>query len=248
MANLRALLYTDAATFQYSNLREFVVGHSTNTPSNGGCCCQWTVPAGTAYIKFEIWGGGGGGGGACCCMMGHPGYSGSYGIKTLTGTQVVVGAVYTICAGGSSAVSSTNAGCGGFTSYVNGTNLSNFCACGGFFGCTNCCAFSGNCQQCAQCFYQGGAFGADLCIYGTCGASNITMYCFNQGQQWAPVAAGTVSGPVFGPSGCSCTGYGESSLCAPVFPGGGGFAAQVYAGGCKCGYHGAGGAVSVTYG
>ena len=55
MANLRSLLYTDAATFQYANLREFVVGHTTNTPSNGGCCCQWTVPAGTNYIKFEKW-------------------------------------------------------------------------------------------------------------------------------------------------------------------------------------------------
>jgi len=162
MANLKDLLYTNAGSVTTITLREFVVGNPTQSANNGGCCCAWTVPAGASYIKFEMWGGGGGGGGACCCMQGFPGGNGAYAVKVLSGAQVVPGCVYTICAGGSSVQSNTNNGCMGYDSYVTGNNLSNFCAKGGRNGCTNCNAWNGNCYQCAQCFYQCGAFGGDI--------------------------------------------------------------------------------------
>lgn len=248
MANLKDLLYTNAGTITTITLSEFIVSNTTESANNGGRCCAWVVPAGASYIKFEIWGGGGSGGGACCCMQGFPGGGGSYAIKVLTGGQVVPGCTYTICAASSSVQSNTNNGCTGYDTYVTGNNLSNFCAKGGTNGCTNCNAWNGNCYQCQQCFYQCGAFGGDICVWSTCGASRITMYCWNHGQQHASVAPGTVSGPVFGPGGCWCGGVVEAQMCKPIYPGGGGFAAQVYGGACRCGWWGAPGAVSVTWG
>ncbi len=247
MANLRDLLYTDAGTVTTITLREFIVSNTTQSGDNGGRCCAWTVPTGATYIKFEIWGGGGGGGGACCCMQGFPGGNGAYAQKVLQGAQVRPGCVYTICAASSSTISNTNNGCMGYDSYVTGFNLSNFCAKGGRNGCTNCNAWV-NCHHCNQCYYQCGAFGGDLCVWSQCGASRITIYCWNHGQQHAPTGPGTVSGPIFGPGGCWCGGIFEGQMCGPVYPGGGGFAAQVYGGACRCGWFGAPGAVSVTWG
>ncbi len=249
MADLRTLLYTNAATITAASLLEFAVANTTESGSNGGRCCAWTVPAGTSYIKFEMWGGGGGGAGACCCMQGWPGGSGSYAVKTLTGAQVVPGTTYTICAGGTSAVSNTNDGCPGNTSYVTGTNLSNFCARGGCGGDTRCYGFCSCRYTCHQSSNVCCATGGDVCISGTCGGSVIQFFCYAGSQQWAPVAPGTVSGPVFGPSGCTpYVGIGNGSLCKPVFPGGGGFSAQVHSGVCYCGWYGAAGLVMVTYG
>ncbi len=249
MANLRDLLYTNAATITAISLLEFAVANTTETGSNGGRCCAWTVPAGASYIKFEMWGAGGGGGGSCCCMQGWPGGSGSYAVRTLTGTQVVPGCVYTICAGGSSAVSNTNDGCPGNTSYVTGHNLSNFCARGGCGGCTFCYGFCSACHTNQMCDRTCCAVGGDLVMHGTCGARYTEFYCYAGSQQFAPVAPGTVSGPVFGPQGCTpFVGIGNGSLCKPVFPGGGGFSAQVHSGQCRCSWYGAPGLVLVTFG
>ena len=52
--------------------------------NNGGKCCNWTVPQGTTFAVFELWGGGASGVGGCCCMQGMPGDGGSYAIKSLT--------------------------------------------------------------------------------------------------------------------------------------------------------------------
>lgn len=249
MSNLRTLLYTDAAVITTASLLEFAVANTTETGNNGGRCCQWTVPTGTSYIKFEMWGGGGGGGGACCCMQGWPGGSGSYAVKTLSGAQVVAGNTYTICAGGTSIVSNTNDGCPGYTSYVTGSNLSNFCARGGCGGDVRCYGFCSCRHICKQNSDVCCATGGDVCISGTCGGSVIQFFCYAGSQQWAPVAPGTVSGPVFGPSGCTpYVGIGDGSLCKPVFPGGGGFSAQVHSGQCRCSWWGAAGLVMVTYG
>lgn len=249
MSNLRTLLYTSAVTVNTASLLEFAVANTTESGSNGGRCCAWTVPANASYIKFEMWGGGGGGGGACCCMQGWPGGSGSYAVKTLSGSQVVPGTTYTICAGGTSAVSNTNDGCPGNTSYVTGTNLSNFCARGGCGGDTRCYGFCSCRYTCTQNSNVCCSTGGDVCISGTCGGSVIQFFCYAGSQQWAPVAPGTVSGPVFGPSGCTpYVGIGNGSLCKPVFPGGGGFSAQVHSGACYCGWYGAAGLVMVTYG
>jgi hypothetical protein len=248
MADIKSLLYSGAVIYNKVTLQEFAVKNFTETPENGGCCLLWTVPADSTYIKFEMWGGGGGGGGACCCMQGFPGGGGSYGTKELTGSQVRPGCTYTICAAATTGAAPSNNGCTGYTSFVQGHNLSNFCAIGGTNGCTNCNAWQGNCYQCSMCSYRCNAYGGDLNVSSSCGGSRVTFYCFNQAQQWATVAPATVSGPVFGPAGCSCVGIGYESLCKPIFPGGGGFSGQHYAGGCFCGWYGGAGLVLVTYG
>ena len=249
MADLRTLLYTGAATIQSASLLEFSVKNNSQSSSNGGCCCLWTVPTGKSYIKFEIWGAGGGGGGSCCCMFGWSGGSGSYAVKTLTGAEVAAGAQYTICAGGTSSYSNTNSGCPGNTTWVQGPNLSNFCARGGCGGYTFCYGFCSACHTCRQCSDQCCSTGGDLCVAGTCGARFTEFYCYHGSQQHVPAAPGTVSGTTFGPDGCTpYSGLGSAGFCEPVFPGGGGLSAQVHSGQCYCGWWGGSGLVMVTYG
>jgi len=103
-----------------------------------GCCCLWTVPSGVRQVKWEIWGAGGNGSGACSCnrcqhFMGAGG--GSYNTRTVTSAP---GCQYTVCAGGVYRCFSRECnGCQGCQSYVNGYNLSGFCADGGSRGCAN---------------------------------------------------------------------------------------------------------------
>ena len=180
-------------------------------------------------------------------MQGYAGGSGSYAVKTLSGAEVVPGCQYTICAGGSTGSAPSNNGCIGCTSYVNGYNLSNFCARGGCGACTACYGFY-QCYVCTMNFYACCSVGGDYNIPATCGGRIASQYCQMNGQQWIPVAPATVSGPLFGPPGCSCSWCADTYMPWPVFPGGGGASAQVYGGGCRCGFWGAPGAVSVTYG
>ena len=103
-----------------------------------GCCCAWVVPTNVRRVKWEIWGAGGNGSGACSCnrcqhYMGSGG--GTYNTKHITSAP---GCTYTVCAGGVYRCYSRECGaCNGCTSYVNGFNLSGFCACGGGAGCAN---------------------------------------------------------------------------------------------------------------
>lgn len=94
-----------------------------------GCCCAWTVPAGTSCIQFQIWGAGGGTSGQCCCGGSPFGPSGAYATVTI---PAVVGCVYTLCAGCAYCcyASQTTAGYSGI-SYVTGYGLTNFCALNG---------------------------------------------------------------------------------------------------------------------
>ena len=64
MSDLRSLGFTATRTITTTNFpTEFVVkGPAAGNALDGGCCCQWTVPAGTTWITFEMWGGGGTGG------------------------------------------------------------------------------------------------------------------------------------------------------------------------------------------
>jgi hypothetical protein len=103
-----------------------------------GCCCLWTVPTGVKRVFIEAWGAGGSGHGACSCDRCHHqqgaggGYYNSKTIETNPGCQ------YTLCAGGNSNCCRFECiGCFGCTSFVNGFNLSNFCAIGGTPGCAN---------------------------------------------------------------------------------------------------------------
>jgi hypothetical protein len=129
------------------------------TPSacSPGCCCLWTVPSNVKQIKWELWGAGGNGHGACSCnrcqhFMGAGG--GTYATKTISTTP---GCQYTVCAGGVYRCYSRECnGCNGCTSYVNGYNLSGFCACGGGRGCANgswtdsCFTYMSDCRQPGQ--------------------------------------------------------------------------------------------------
>ena len=103
-----------------------------------GCCCLWTVPAYVRKVSFEIWGAGGNGHGACVnqrCQHYSAASGGSYNTKTVA---TAPGCTYSVCAAGVYPCLSTECnGCNGCTSYVNGYNLSNFCACGGIRGCAN---------------------------------------------------------------------------------------------------------------
>ena len=244
--SLRTLLFT-GVTGSAPPAREIFVGNTSNSPSNGGFCCLWTVPTGTRYIRFEMWGGGGGGAGSCCCQQGCGGSGGSYAIRTLCGAEVVVGCQYTICAAGSTSATSACCGVNGNTSFVTGNNLSNFCARGGCTGTTSC-FFTGN-RHIMMCYFQCCAVGGDLNIHATSSAMRTNNYCYNGMIAMTTVAPATVSGPIYGPAGCSVTGCGFSlTQAAPIFPGGGGQSGQTHGGNFTSGWWGAGGAVLVSFG
>lgn len=150
-----------------------------------GCCCLWTVPCGVSTVTFEIWSGGGGGPGhTCCncCSFATGGSGGNYAIKTI---NVLQGWTYTVCAGGSwpCAISHTCNASMGCASWVQGCNLSNFCATGGCGGIMcNGDAWGGGdmgyhaSQGCANCNICG-FFGADFGMMGTSGFRSGQSMC-----------------------------------------------------------------------
>jgi len=105
---------------------------------SSGRCCLWTVPDYVRKVTFEIWGAGGNGHGQCSCDRCHHfrgAQGGQYAIKTI---PTVPGCQYSVCAAGVAPCYSRECvGDNGCTSYVNGYNLSNFCACGGQAGYAN---------------------------------------------------------------------------------------------------------------
>lgn len=248
MSDLRSLKYSTSATVNTTNFpTEFLVKGSSSaglTANDGGCCCLWTVPAGTTWITFEIWGGGGTGGYSCCCQQSFGGGAGAYSVKSVCSTSLA-GCTYTICAGGSSGCSQSTAGCAGNTSYVNGYGLSNFCAAGGGQGCSDCWRFF-NCYQCKIQYCCACANGGDLMIPGYQGDAIQTQFCGAWGQGYAPHAPATSSGPNTGAHGCQWGG-GLGWPCT-MFPGGGGQGAVTSANACCYSAPGNGGLVSVTYG
>ena len=109
--------------------------HGAPASVSSGCCCLWTVPTNVRRVTFELWGSGGNGSGACSCSRCHI-YAGAqggyYNTKTI---DVQSGWTYTICAGGVYPCCSFECtACAGCSSFVNGCNLSNFCAIGGQYG------------------------------------------------------------------------------------------------------------------
>ena len=139
---------------------------------NPGCCCNWSVPTGTTRMTIEAWGAGGNGHGECNCnrcgnWFGAGG--GFYNTKTIDTNG---GCQYTVCAGGTYRCCSRECvGCHGCSSYVNGHNLSGFCAFGGNRGCyTN--SWSSSCfTQFERCCFQPGAMGGDFGMGNHSGAS-----------------------------------------------------------------------------
>ena len=112
--------------------------YGTPAAMTSGCCCLWTIPTGVKKLQIQMWGSGGNGNGFCSCNRCHH-YSGAgggfYNVKTI---DVQEGWQYTVCAAGVYRCCSRECtGCYGCASYVNGCNLSNFCARGGDRGYAN---------------------------------------------------------------------------------------------------------------
>lgn len=155
----------------------YVYNTNHNTANNGGRCCLFTVPAGTRWARFEVYGAGGDGGGACCCQ--HPrcsGSSGSYARRTI---RVVPGESYTICAGGTGCCAQACQGTAGFPSYAcNPTATYPLCLCasGGSGGNTGCFLQTSGCLS-SPSQVCGSACGCDFSICGTLSGYYDGIYC-----------------------------------------------------------------------
>jgi hypothetical protein len=217
-----------------------------------GKCCYWSVPAGASKAVFEIWSGGGaGGGGTCCtnCMHTAGGGGGNYAIKSIS---TCPGCQYSICAGGSwpcskSHTCSPGMGC---KSYVNGYNLSNFCATGGCGGwmCNGGAWGPTHTQTCGNCNICG-IFGADFGIMGSTGVSGGHGACQCKSADWAQSGmapfVGKRTAGANAESWCNCA-------CYVNWPAGGGQTGQSsYCGNwakcCAGGNMGGSGMVKVTF-
>jgi hypothetical protein len=225
-----------------------VYNTSVDSVQNGGQCCLWTVPAGTTWIRFEMWGGGSDGPGGCCCQQPNAsGGAGAYARKTVT---AVPGNTYTVCAGGSGCCSPNCCGTQGFTSYVcggTGSGIVNACAAGGPPSCSQCQMYGGqSCVGNTNTCRSGSFSGADFGLPAIGGASHPST-CGYQSWQYVP------SGPYIGAGARHSMDYCQSlSGCQAIggfasFPGGGGGGAHSNGGGCCWGSHGAGGLVVISY-
>jgi len=212
-----------------------------------GCCCLWTVPTGVRKVYWEIWGAGGNGNGACSCDRCHH-YAGAGGgwfnAKMINTTQ---GCEYTVCAGGvypcySRECTGLANGC---TSYVNGYNLSNFCAIGGEQGRAET-SWANPCFSYWSCCLNPGANGGDFGMGNHYGSWSGTFTCHCHNQFTNPTAAPFLGGSVETPlqvcwirCGCWTVPYGH----------GGQGAMTSYCGSSCCGQGGTGGAgvVKITY-
>ena len=212
-----------------------------------GCCCLWTVPTGVRRIFWEAWGAGGNGNGACSCDRCHHfkgaggGYYNSKMISSSEGTN------YTVCAGGVYRCLSTE--CTGLAigcaSYVNGTNLSNFCAIGGDVGraetsWANPCFSDWSC--CLGPVSNGGDFGMGNHQGAWSGAFNCHCHCQYTQPTGAPFLGGQVemhSQVCWIRCGCWTVPYGHGAQGA----------ISSYCGSSCCGQGGTGGSgvVKITY-
>lgn len=212
-----------------------------------GCCCYWQVPTGVRKVFWEAWGAGGNGNGACSCDRCHHykgaggGYYNTKMINTCDQWQ------YTICAGGvyrclSIECTGLAIGC---ASYVQGCNLSNFCAIGGDVGraetsWANPCFSDWAC--CVAPVQNGGDFGMGN-HQGSWGGT-FTCHCHSQFTQ--PTAAPFLGGHVemaqnmcWMRCGCWSVPYGHGAQGAM----------SSYCGSGCCGQGGTGGSgvVKITY-
>ena len=211
-----------------------------------GCCCLWTVPTGVRRLFWEAWGAGGNGHGACSCDRCHHyagaggGYYNSKMISTAAGCQ------YTVCAAGVyRCLSIECVGCKGCDSYVNGFNLSNFCAIGGDTGraetsWANPCFSYWSC--CVAPVANGGDFGMGTHIGSWSGPFNCHCHCLTTMPTAAPFMGGQVEQPInvcWMRCGCWTVPFGHGAQGAM----------SSYCGSSCCGQGGTGGAgvVKVTY-
>ena len=217
-----------------------------------GCCCYWQVPTGVEKLTFELWGAGGNGNGACSCnrCQHYQGASGgTYNTKTISTNG---GCYYTVCAGGVYRCLSRECyGCTGCSSYVNGSNLSNFCAFGGRCGQANTGWWCG-CSSTNPCCLQPGNNGGDFGIGNHDPGWSVSKYDTYRGwcHCWQHATSPT-SAPLIGSSayqslrscwircGCWTVPYGHGGMSALT----------TYCGSGHCGQGGTGGGglVKITY-
>ena len=129
-----------AAKFSTSPTSTFGVKwfYGTMCRCSGGCCCNWTVPTGVKKLWIQAWGSGGNGAGSCSCRRCQHYRGAGGGFYNSVMIDTVAGCQYRVCAGGVyPCLSRECCGCIGCASYVNGYNLSNFCAYGGSCGHAN---------------------------------------------------------------------------------------------------------------
>ena len=211
-----------------------------------GCCCLWPVPTGVKKVTFDIWGAGGNGNGACSCNRCHHfqgAQGGMYNTKTVA---TATDCEYTVCAGGVYPCYSRECtACNGCTSYVNGYNLSGFCACGGETGRANtswttaCFGYNAFCRAPGD---NGGDF---TLVPHAPGWSDANIFCHCHNQEMYPGTAPIIGTQVLQQirecwirCGCWTVPYGS----------GGQGAMNTYCGRC-CGQGGTGGSglVKITY-
>lgn len=212
-----------------------------------GCCCLWTVPSGVKRVTFELWGAGGNGNGACSCARCHHYFGaqgGYYNTKTI-GTSS--GCQYTICAGGVfPCLSIECTACNGCSSYVNGYNLSNFCAEGGATGCANTAWSTGCFSEWGRGCVGPGSWNGDFTMGNHAGAPHGNEFCHCLDNMFCTTGAPFLSGggshgfleECWIRCGCWTVQYGS----------GGQSAMTTYCGSC-CGQGGTGGSgvVKITY-
>ena len=240
--------------------------------ANTNCICRWCVPCGVTKVTFEIWGGGGAGAGSCCCMNGIPGTSGAYSRKTLTYPEVEGGYCYSMCVATATTRSSSFRGIRGCKTYITGPGLSNFCAEGGFGGCSCCGIWSttGNYSQDKLDFYAAGqclgygpsAYGGDENIDGVAGwiRAQCTSNCAVKAMLPYPPRLIDHSGGVTTTHYCTCSTCGEKNHCFfnhpwsgdpwcnhSGIPGFGNATAITCGSSCNCGSTGSGGMIRITY-
>jgi hypothetical protein len=211
-----------------------------------GCCCQWTAPTGVRRVFWEAWGAGGNGHGSCSCdrcqhMKGAGG--GYYNTKMIS---TVAGCQYTVCAGGVYRCLSVECtACNGCTSYVNGYNLTNFCAIGGYTGETNGdwvnpCFSYWNC--CLGPVSNGGDFGMGNHTGSWSGPFNCHCHCHFTMPTAAPFMAGEEAQALhvcWIRCGCWTSPYAHGAQ--------GAFSTYCGSGTCGQGATGGAGVVKITY-
>lgn len=229
-----------------------VYNSSVGTASNGGFCCLWTVPAGTTWAKFEVWGGGGAGAGSCCCQQPQQaGASGTYARKTI---RVNPGESYTVCAGGTTCCTTVCCGNCGYPSYACGNNSNTgityplcLCGSGGYGGCTTCAAaLNVGYKTTAQ--IVGNSCGCDLQMPGHWGGYHEGGSCGY--DSWHYVPQGPYIGGGLRISWDHClvaSGTQVLNGTTATFPAGAGGSSITHGGGCCWGGFGAGGLVIISY-
>jgi len=212
-----------------------------------GCCCNWTVPSGVHKVTFELWGAGGNGHGFCSWDRCHHYFGaggGSFASKTIA---VCPGWTYTVCAGGTYGCCNFECvGCCGCVTYVNGCNLSNFCAIGGNPGCANT-SWSEACFSDWNCCVDPNMNNSDFAMGNMRPAGTGPHACHCYRHTWCSSNAPFLAGSTYG---------GELSVCwvrdacwTSTYAQGGGGGMTTYCGNWDNGYGGIGGSgvVKITY-